>query len=263
MQETNAPPAPGASPPDAGASSARLRAAWFAAVIAGLLAGLALYLPWDTFWDMALRRMAASLPEARITWQGIDRASPLGFRVNGLVAGSPRWPVSPRLQSLEVRLGVSPRLSMKADTGGLELRMVVLDTGDFDVRGAANLACLGRRDIVGRLDVRAEGRFDRAAAVLEKGLLDLRGKALQFPGGLWLGEAALAMDYADGALSIRNFTLREPMQVRGRGTVSLKPGQFLASPYVFDGEVLNGRESAPFQSRGQLGDILGETPQPE
>ncbi|OIO02292.1 MAG: hypothetical protein AUJ49_06365 [Desulfovibrionaceae bacterium CG1_02_65_16] len=246
-----------------GARAPGLGGAGTLALVIGFLAGLVLYLPWDTAWDMALRRMTERLPGVRITWQSIDHASPLGFRVNGLVAGSPEWPVSPRAQWVEVRLGVSPRLSLRADTGGRELRLVCLDTGDFDLRGAANLACLGRRDILGSVEVRAEGRVDTGAKILDHGLLDLRGKALQLPRGLWLGDAVLALEYKDKALRIRNFTLREPMQVRAEGAAAIRPGALLASPYAVSGEIVRGREAASFTSEGQLGDFLGETLPPE
>ncbi|GAB6126574.1 hypothetical protein [Humidesulfovibrio idahonensis] len=232
-------------------------------LILGFLAGVVLYLPWDTVWDMGLRRLVAGRPDLHITWQSIDRATPLGFRINGLVMGSPRWPVSPRAQWVEVRLGVSPQLTVRADTGGRELRLVYLDTGDFDVRGAANLACLGRRDILGSVEVRAEGRVPPGANALDHGFLDLRGKALQLPGGLWLGDAVLAVEYKENALRIRNFTLREPMQVRAEGVALWRPDAFLASTYAVAGEIVRGRDSVPFSAQGALGDFFGETLPPE
>jgi len=233
------------------------------ALLLGFLAGIVLYMPWDTVWDMALKRLAADRPGLHITWQSIDRATPLGFRVNGLVMGSPYWPVSPRAQWVEVRLGMSPQLSMRVNTGGRELRVVYLDTGDFDVRGAANLACLGRRDILGSVEVRVEGRMPPGSNALERGVLDLRGKALQLPGGLWLGDAVLALEYKDKALRIRNFTLREPMQVRAEGTALLRPEALLSSTYAVSGEVVRGRDSVPFSTLGTLGDFFGETLPPE
>lgn len=229
------------------------------ALVAGFLAGLLLYLPWETFWDLALKRLAAGQPNMRISWQSIDRAAPLNFRINGLLVDAPGWPVSPRLQWLEVRLGMSPRLALRADTGGRELRLVFLDSGDFNLDGVANMACLGRRDIRGTMDVHAEGRLLPGHDELEKGFLDLRGKALQLPGGLLLGDAALSLDYKDKALRIRSLTLREPMQLRAEGSASLRPGALLISPYSITGEILRGRESLPFSSQGVLGDILGHT----
>ena len=44
----------------------RLGAAGAVALVAGLIAGILLYLPWDTIWDMGLRRMAARLPGVRL-----------------------------------------------------------------------------------------------------------------------------------------------------------------------------------------------------
>lgn len=232
-----------------------------AALFIGFLAGLVLYLPWETVWDAALRHLCRErLPGAHVFWQSVDHAGPLGFRVNGLVMGSRGWPVSPRAQSVEVRLGMSPRLSIKADTGGRELRIVCLDTGDFDVRGSANLACLGRRDFLGSVDVRADGRVDVKAGALDSGLLDLRGKALQLPGGLWLGDAVLALEYQAGALRIRSFTLREPLQVRAQGTAALRPGDLLHSPYAVSGEIVRGQNAVPFTTQGRLSDFLGEPP---
>jgi len=240
-----------------------LGAAGLLALLLGFLAGLVLYLPWDTIWNMALTRLAAGHKPMRISWQSIDRASPLGFRINGLVVDAPGWPVSPRLQRLDVRLGMSPRLTLRADTGGRALRLVYLDSGEFDVRGAANLACLGRRDILGTVDVRAEGRLLPGSAGLEKSFLDLRGKALQLPGGLWLGDVVLALEYKENALRIRSFTLREPVQVRAEGTAALVPGAFLTSPYAVSGEILRGRDSLPLSVQGVLGDFLGDMALPE
>lgn len=233
------------------------------ALLAGFVAGLVLFLPWDTVWNHVLKRMAASHAPLRIAWQDLDRASPLGFRINGLTVEGPGWPVSPRVQWLDVRLGVSPLLTLKADTGGRMLRLVFLDTGDFDVSGAANLACLGRRDILGSVDLRAQGRFLRGKDELEKGFIDMSGKALQLPGGLWLGDAGLSLEYREGALRIRNFSIKAPVQVRSEGTAAVRPGALLASPYTVSGEILRGRESVSFTSQGVLGDFLGDTALPE
>ncbi len=255
---------PEATPPTRNPGTARaLTGAGLAALAAGLLAGLVLFLPWDTVWDQLLRRWAEGLRPARISWQSVDRAGPLGFRVNGFVAEGPGWPVSPRAQWLEVRLGVSPLLTIRANTGGRDMRLVLLDTGDFDLDGAANLACLGRLDILGSVDLRAEGRFLRGKDALEKGFIELRGKALQLPGGLWLGDAALALEYREGALRIRSFSLREPVQVRAEGTAAVRRGALLASPYTVSGEILRGRDSVSFQAQGVLGDFLGDTALPE
>lgn len=229
------------------------------ALLAGFVAGLVLYLPWDTLWNHMLGRWAAGLSPVRISWQSVDRATPLSFRINGLTAEAPGWPVSPRVQSMDVRLGMSPLLTLRADTGGRTLRVVFLDSGDFDVEGSANLACLGRRDILGSVDLRAEGRFLRGKDELEKGFVDVRGKALQLPGGLWLGDAALALEYREHALRIRSFTLREPVQVRAEGTAAVRPGALLTSPYTVAGELLRGRNSLSFTAEGELGDFLGDT----
>ena len=241
----------------------KLGGAGILALVVGLLAGLVLYLPWDTIWDLGLKHCAQRLSGVRIQWQSVDRASPLGFRVNGLSVEAPGWPFAPRLQWVDVRLGMAPLVTLRVDTGGGQIRVVYLDTGAFDAEGAADLTCLGRRDIRGSVDVRAEGRFLRGQDVLEKAFLDLRGKALQLPGGLWLGDAALALEYKDELLRIRSFTLREPAQVRAEGSVTLKPGAILHSPYAVSGELLRGRDAFPFSSQGVLGDFLGETALPE
>lgn len=233
------------------------------ALCVGLLCGLVLYLPWDTIWHLGLRRYAARHPELRISWQNVDRAGPLSFRVNGLSVEGPGWSVSPRMQWVDVRLGVTPRLALRVDSGGCEARLVYFDTGSFDVEGQVNLACLGRRDIRGSVDVRAEGRFPDDRDALEKGLLDLRGTSLQLPGSQWLGDAALSLEYQDGSLRIRSFTLREPVQVRAEGSATLRPGAFLLSPYTVSGELIRGRDSFPFVSSGVLGDFLGQAVLPE
>jgi hypothetical protein len=257
--EPKTPPPASAQQTQLQISTARLGGAGVFALLAGFVAGLVLFLPWDTLWNHLLGRWAAGLSPARISWQSVDRATPLRFRINGLTAEAPGWPVSPRVQWLEVRLGMSPLVTLRADTGGRVLRLVFLDSGDFDVEGSANLACLGRRDILGSVDLRAEGRFLRGRDELEKGFIDLRGKALQLPGGLWLGDAALALEYRDEALRIRSFTLREPVQVRAEGTAAVRPGALLASPYTVSGEILRGRQSLTFNAEGVLGDFLGDT----
>lgn len=248
--------------PDAGTAARRPRGLAVLALLLGFVAGVLLYLPWDTLWDLGLRRLSARMPGAQLRWQNVDRAGPFGFRVNGLSAEAPGWPFAPRLASLDVRLGMSPLLNLRADTGGGTVRVVFLDTGDFDVRGSAELACLGRRDIGGRVDVRAEGRVQRDRGELEKAFLDLRGKALKLPGGLLLGDATLAVEYEQGVLRIRTFTLRSPVQVRAEGTASVT-GALLDSPYSVTGEILRGRDSFPFSAQGALRDFLGEAALPE
>jgi len=244
------------------AARSRLGGAAVLGLLLGFLAGVVLYLPWDTLWDLGLRRLSARLPGVHLSWQNVDRAGPFGFRVNGLSAEAPGWPFAPRLVSLDVRLGMSPLLSLRADTGGGSVRVVFLDTGDFDVRGAAELACLGRRDIGGRVDVRGEGRVLRDQNELEKAFLDLRGTALKLPGGLLLGDAALALEYEQGVLRIRSFTLRAPVQVRAEGTASIT-GALLDSPYAVTGELLRGHDSFPFKAQGALRDFLGEAALPQ
>jgi len=233
------------------------------AALLGFLAGVVLYLPWDAIWDFGLRRMSARLPGVRVSWQSVDRAGPLGFRINGLAAEAPGWPFAPRLARLTVRLGVSPRLTLCAETETSSLNAVMLDSGDFDVSGAADLACLGRRDITGTVDVRCEGRLLRERGELEKAFLDLRGKSLKLPGGLLLGDAVLALEYQGGVLRVRSFTLRSPVQVRAEGTASIRPEALLGSPYSVTGELLRGRDSIPFSAQGRLGDFLGDSALPE
>ncbi|PKN08809.1 MAG: hypothetical protein CVU73_06130 [Deltaproteobacteria bacterium HGW-Deltaproteobacteria-8] len=234
-----------------------LRGAGFAALCVGLLAGLVLYLPWDTIWHLGLRQYAARHPELRMSWQNVDRAGMLGFRVNGFAVEAAGWNVSPRMQWVDVRLGVTPLLTVRVDSGGREARLVYFDSGAFDAQGQVNLACLGRRDIQGSLDVRSDGVFLRAGNVLEKGFLDLRGVSLTLPGNLWLGDVALALAYQEGSLRIRSFTLREPVQIRAEGTAALRPDALLRSPYTVSGEVIRGRETFPFSTAGVLGDFLG------
>jgi hypothetical protein len=240
-----------------------LRGAGFAALCAGFLAGLVLYLPWDTIWHLALKRYAAAHPELRMTWQNVDRAGLLGFRVNGFSVEARGWNVSPRLQWVDVRLGATPRLIVRVDSGGREARLVYFGSGAFDCQGQVNLACLGRRDIQGSLDVRSDGVFRQEQRILEKGFLDLRGVSLTLPGNLWLGDAALALEYQQGSLRIRSFTLREPVQVRAEGTATLRPEDILGSPYSVSGELIRGRDTFPFSNSGTLSDFLGQAALPE
>lgn len=240
-----------------------LGGAGFVALCVGLLAGLVLYLPWDTIWHLGLRQYAVRHPELRMSWQNVDRAGPLGFRVNGFSVEAQGWSVSPRMQWVDVRLGITPRLTVRVDSGGREARLVYFDSGAFDIQGQVNLACLGRRDIQGSLDMRSDGLFLRGHDVLEKGFLDLRGVSLLLPGSLWLGDAALALAYQEGSLRIRSFTLREPVQVRAEGTATLRLDAILRSPYIVNGEVIRGRETFPFSAEGILGDFLGQAALPE
>jgi hypothetical protein len=235
-----------------------------AALCIGLVAGLVLYLPWDTVWHLVLRQYSASRPELRLSWQNVDRAGPLGFRVNGLSAEGPGWNVSPRMQWVDVRLGVTPLATVRMDSGGRQAELVFFDSGAFDFHGQINLACLGRRDIQGSVDVRAEGRYLRDSQVLEKGILDLRGVSLTLPDSLWLGDAALALEYQEGgSLRIRSFTLREPVQIRAEGTATLRLDALLRSPYTVAGELIRGRETLAFSAAGSLGDFLGQAALPE
>lgn len=240
-----------------------LRGAGFVALCAGFFAGLVLYLPWDTVWHLGLKHYAARHPELRMTWQNVDRAGMLGFRVNGFSVEARGWNVSPRMQWVDVRLGVTPLLTVRVDSGGREARLVYFDSGAFDAQGQVNLACLGRRDIQGSLDVRGDGVFLRDGAVLEKCFLDLRGVSLTLPGSLWLGDAALALAYQQGSLRIRSFTLRAPVQIRAEGTAALRLEDILRSPYTVSGEVIRGRETFAFNSQGVLGDFLGQAALPE
>jgi hypothetical protein len=198
-----------------------------------------------------------------MTWQNVDRSGTLGFRVNGLSVEAPGWNISPRMQWVDVRLGITPLLTLRVDSGGREARLVYFSSGTFDIQGQVNLSCLGRRDIQGSVDLRSDGVFKRGGEALEKGFLDLRGMSLTLPGSLWLGDVALALAYQEGSLRIRSFTLREPVQVRAEGTATLRLDAFLRSPYNVSGEVIRGRETFPFNSEGILGDFLGQAALPE
>lgn len=234
------------------------------AVLAGLLAGLVLFLPWDMVWTLALRQLSARLaarPDPiQLSWQSIDRAAPLGLRISGLSVDAPGWHFSPRLASLDIRLGATPLVTLKADSGGREARFVFFQSGNFDLQGQVNLACLGRRDMRGSLDVRGHGQFLRDKGELDKAFLDLRGATVQLPDSLWLGDVLLSLEYRAEALNIRAFTLREPVGVRAEGTARLLPATPLASPYAVSGELTRERQSASFNAQGTLGDFLGQAP---
>ncbi len=262
----NTTPQPKAPQPPQPEGSWRPGGATLLAVLAGIIAGILLYLPWDTVWNLALRQAATQLsrqvPGLRVDWQTVGRAGPLGFRLNGFSATSPQWLFSPRLAWLDVRLGVTPLFTVTADTGGREATLLFFDSGAFDLQGQVNLGSLGRRDIRGSLDLRGEGLFLRDTKELEKCFLDLRGQSVQLPDSLWLGDVALSLDYKAGALRIRSFTLREPVQVRATGTARLRQEALLHSPYVVSGEVVRGQGTFPFQAEGVLGDFLGSPVDP-
>ncbi len=269
MSETDKPDAPLETCPVADATGAPVRAlcgrrALALAVLLGLMAGLVLYLPWDTVWTLGLRQLSARLAAReqpiRLTWQNIDRAGPLGLRVGGLSLESPGWAFSPRLASLDIRLGATPLVSLKVDSGGREARFVFFSSGNFDLQGQLNLACLGRRDIRGSLDLRGQGQYQRDKGELEKAFLDLRGASVQLPDSLWLGDMVLALEYRAGALAIRSFTLREPVQVRAEGTARIRPEAPLSSPYAVSGELVRERQAMSFNAEGALGDFLGRAP---
>lgn len=230
------------------------------AVLLGLVAGVVLSLPWDMVWTLALRRTAAVLAARetpiRLSWQSVDRAAPLGLRIIGLSVDAPGWAFSPRLASLDIRLGAMPLVSLKADSGGREARFVFFQSGNFDLQGQVNLACLGRRDIRGSLDVRGHGQYLRGPGELEKAFLDLRGATVQLPESLWLGDVSLSLEYRAQAVNIRAFTLREPLGVRAEGTVRLLPAAPLSSPYSVSGELTRDRRTASFNAGGRVGDFL-------
>jgi hypothetical protein len=235
--------------------------AMLVAALVGLLAGCVLYLPWDTVWNLSLRQASARIsrlwPGVRVDWQNVDRAGPLGFRINGLSVQGPEWLFMPRLTWVDVRLGASPLLVLRAESGGKEAKLVYANDGAFVVKGQLNLACLGRRDITGFLELVGEGVYKRQAGELEKGFLNLSGQSLNLPDALWLGEMALALDYRAGALRIRTFTLREPVQLRAEGTASFRPESPLGSTYAVSGEIVHGQTALPFTSEGVLGDYFG------
>lgn len=241
----------------------RLGGAAVLAALVGFLAGVILFLPWDSIWNAALRRLAGRVEGARIVWQNVDRAGPLSFRINGLSVEVPGSPFAPRAQWLDVRLGFSPLVSIKAESGGSLVKLVLLDTGAFDFDGEVNLAALGRRDIKGVATVRGDGQFLHGKDELEKGFIELRSRSLSMPDGLWLGEASLALEYRDGAMRIRTFTMREPVQIRAEGTAAVRFGAVLTSPFAVSGEMIRGHDTIPFSTQGQLGDFLGGAALPE
>lgn len=234
------------------------------AVLLGLLAGVVFSLPWDTVWTLALRRAAAHLAARgnpiHLSWQSVDRAAPLGLRIIGLSVDSPGWAFSPRLASLDIRLGATPLLTLKADSGGREARFLFFQSGNFDLQGQVNLACLGRRDIRGSLDARGHGQYLRGPGELEKAFLDLRAATVQLPDSLWLGDVSLSLEYRAGAVNIRAFTLREPLGVRAEGTARLVAEAPLSSPYSVSGELTRDRQAMRFNAEGRLGDFLGQLP---
>lgn len=238
----------------------------FLAVLVGVIAGVLLYLPWDTMWNLALRQVASHLaqraPGVHLDWQSVDRAGPLHFRINGLSCTGPGWVFAPRLSWVEVRLGATPLVAVTADSGGREARVLYFDSGSFECEGQVNLACLGRRDVSGSVDVRSQGLLPRGQSALEKGFLDVRGQSVHLPDSLWLGDVSLSLEYKEGALRIRSFTLREPVQVRAEGTAHVLPQTPLASPYAVSGEVVRGQQSMTFNADGALGEFLGSAAVP-
>lgn len=226
-------------------------------ILLGFLMGVALFTPWDKIWASALARLDENLPMVGLTWEGIDRDGPLGFRVRGFTITVADTPGSLHFNHASVSMGFSPLAKVRLDTGGTECFLELYSNGIFEFKGDLNLTfLLGHSDFKGILNASGSLYMPEGARLPQNGWLDIRSQQLILPGEQTVNDLAFTAAIENNHLDIRDFSLRRPIQYKSTGTATVDPNNFFKTLFKFQGEMTVGNDTFPHDIKGTLAEAL-------
>lgn len=232
----------------------------------GFAGGVVWFTPWAKVWTRALQSasdglaQALSPAKAGLTWQGVDRAGPLSFRVKGLTVNLGEKTLALTVNAAQIDFGLNPLVSIRLVTGP-----------DFDIRAGRDggvsfegeldlTSLLGFGPVQGRVRLTGKAQFADYAAPPLKGWLDFRAGSLVLPGGVRCRDLSLLLELEERCLRIRTVSLQEPVNLRGEGFVTFDPENVLASTYSVQADVALAGTPARVRHSGRIGQFFGEGP---
>lgn len=223
--------------------------------VAGLLIGLALFTPWDKFWESGLRRAALAGRGVSLSWGEVADAGLSGCRITDLRIGFPQGRLV--LPEAEVRLGLVTPLTLIVRTGP-ELTARLGWGKTMAVAGGVETAALGLEPpLKGRANLAGELGFDAWGGPPTAGRLDLSAPSLALPGGLGVQDLSAALVLAGSRLNIEKLQTAKPVPLELQGSLDLVWGNLPSSTGTVNGTVNLGGNKQPFQRSGRLPALFG------
>lgn len=226
-------------------------------ILLGFLLGVALFTPWDKIWASALTRLDENLPMVGLTWEGIDRDGPFGFRVRDFKITVAETPGFLRFRHAYVTMGFSPLAKVRLDTGGVQCFLELYSNGIFEFKGDLNLTyLLGFSDFKGTLNTSGSLFMPAGAKLPKNGWMDIRSQQLVLPGERSVSDLAFTAAIEGNHLDIRDFSMREPMAYKSTGVALIDPDDLFQTLFSLKGEMTVGKDTFPHDMKGTLAEAL-------
>jgi hypothetical protein len=233
---------------------------WLASALlflAGLLLGVALFLPWEMVWSKVLNTANQKLSSLHITWTAVEDAGPLSLTVIGLKVQTKALPQPVTIQSLDLEFGLTPLVTARLDTGPV-LTVQAFRSRSVRLNGGVNLAnLLNRADVSGDVRLTGDASFPEWGQPPSNGRLEISSQALSLPQGVDAKEVSATAELEDNVLTVRSFQAQEPMPVEAAGTLTLNWSNLQASQYDFSGSLQLGSKTHKFKKAGRLNKLPG------
>ncbi|MFW6388288.1 MAG: hypothetical protein ACOCY9_00140 [Desulfohalobiaceae bacterium] len=250
--------APQSPAPDS--AQAKKPSAWkqalklFLLFAAGLILGLGLFFPRQTYWDWLLSAAAGNIPGLHISTQGLSHASWRSIRIHRLQLDYQERTLV--LPNVDLHLGLSPLLQANTHAGDqMDIR---LERGrQVHVQGQGDLSeLLPAEDLKGTIDLQAQLKFQTWEQPPVQGKLKLQSNSqIQLSRGLVLEDLKLDARLRDNRLLINSLQTQAPIHFSCTGQVQLQWSDLLASEYQVQGELQSSEQPMPFNQQGQLADV--------
>ena len=226
-------------------------------ILLGFLMGVALFTPWDKIWASALTRLDENLPMVGLTWEGIDRDGPFGFRVRDFKITVAETPGFLRFEHAYVTMGFSPLATVRLDTGGTQCLLELYSNGIFEFKGDLNLTyLLGYSDFKGTLNTSGSLFMPDGARLPKNGWLDIRSQQLVLPGDRSVEDLSFTAAIEHNHLDIRDFSMRQPMIYKSTGVAVIDPDDLFQTLFSLTGQMTVGNETFPYEMKGTLAEAL-------
>ena len=219
----------------------------------GFLVGVTLFTPWDKIWASALTRLDEQLPMVGLTWEGIDKDGPLGFRVNDFKITVAQTPGALRFKHAYVSMGFSPLATVRLDTGGSQCLLELFSNGVFEFEGDLNLTyLLSAGDFKGTLRASGSLFLPAGAKLPQMGWVDIRSQQLVLPGEKTIEDFAFTAEIENENMNVRDFSMKNPITYKSTGSAVIDPNDLFRTRFELDGEMTVGRETFPYEMNGTL-----------
>jgi len=229
----------------------------FFLILLGFVMGVALFTPWHKIWASALTGLDASMPSIGMTWEGIDRDGPFGFRVKDFRLTVAQTPGYLRFEHAYVSMGFSPLATVRLDTGGPQCILHLYSNGVFEFEGDLNLTyLLGVSDFKGTLRASGSLFLPEGARLPKDGWIDVRSQHLVLPGEKSVEDLAFTAAIQGETMDVRDFSMRLPLAYKSTGTASIDPDDLFRTRFNLRGDMTVGQDSFQYEMKGTLAEAI-------